>query len=58
MLLVRSIVFLLLAASAVCFALFAATGQQRYKRLGLVILKWTIAAGLAFFAVLAFQRLF
>jgi hypothetical protein len=57
MLLVRSIVFLLLLASIVCFALFAGTGQPRYKRLGLVILKWTIAAGLAFFAVLAVQRL-
>ena len=32
------------------------TGDARYKRRGLFILKWTVAAALAFFAVLIVQR--
>jgi hypothetical protein len=36
--------------------MFAATGQARYKRVGLVILKWTVFAALAFFAVLIAER--
>jgi hypothetical protein len=54
---VRALVFLLLAAAAVSFGLFAATGQQRYKRFGLVIVKWTLAAAAVFFAVLFVQQL-
>lgn len=54
---VRGLVFLLLLVAAVCFALFAATGKPRYKRLGLAILKWTVAAALVFFGVLIVQRL-
>jgi hypothetical protein len=57
MLIVRWLVLVLLVASAICFVLFAVTGQARYKRMGLVILKWTVFAALAFFAVLIFERL-
>lgn len=57
MLLLRWAVLLLLVASAVSFAFYAGTGQDRYKRFGLVILKWTVAAGLLFFAVLILQRI-
>jgi hypothetical protein len=57
MLIVRWLVLLLLVASAICFVLFAVTGQVRYKRMGLVILKWTVFAALAFFAVLIVERL-
>lgn len=54
---VRLLVLVLLLAAAVFFVLYAATGQPRYKRVGLVILKWTLAATLAFFVVLALDRL-
>ena len=57
MLIVRWLVLVLLVASAICFVLFAVTGQAKYKRYGLTILKWTVASALVFFAVLAVERL-
>jgi hypothetical protein len=54
---VRAAVFLLLLAAAILFALYAYTGQPRYKRLGLTTLKWTVIAALGFFAVLIADRL-
>jgi hypothetical protein len=54
---VRWLVLVLLVASAICFVLFAVTGQAKYKRFGLTILKWTVASALVFFAVLAVERL-
>ncbi|KQT08921.1 hypothetical protein [Ramlibacter sp. Leaf400] len=54
---VRVAVLLLLLAAAVQFALYAYTGQPRYKRMGLATLKWTIIAALGFFAVLIADRL-
>jgi hypothetical protein len=33
------------------------TGHMAYRRWGLVIFKWTVVAGLGFFAVLAVQRM-
>lgn len=57
MLLFRGAMLLLLVAAAVCFAFYAGTGQVRYKRYGLVILKWTLIAAFAFFAVLILERL-
>lgn len=57
MLIVRWLVLVLLVASAICFVLFAVTGQAKYKRFGLTILKWTVASALVFFAVLAVERL-
>ena len=53
----RAAIFLLLLGSAVCFGLYAWSGQAHYKRWGLVTLKWTIAAALGFFAVLIVDRL-
>ena len=53
----RAILFALLVGSALCFVLYAGTGQPRWRRLGLVILKWTLVAAFAFFAVLIGQRL-
>jgi len=55
--LVRLLVLLLLLAAAVNFAIYAGTGNPRYKRLGVVILKWTLIAALGFFAVLVADRL-
>lgn len=55
---VRILVLVLLLAAAVCFALFAFTGQPKYKRFGIAIFKWTLVATLVFFLVLAFDRFF
>ncbi len=57
MLIFRWVVMLLLAAGLVCFALYIATGQVRYRRYGLVVVKWTVVAALGFFAVLFLERL-
>ena len=57
MLIVRSLIYFLLLTAGVCFALYATTGDLRYKRWGLVTLKWTVLAGLGFFGVLIFERL-
>ena len=57
MLIFRWVVLLLLLAAAVSFAFYAGTGQPRFKQWGLVILKWTVIAALAFFGVLVLERL-
>ncbi len=57
MLIIRWIVLLLLVAGLVCFAMYLGTGQQRFRRVGILIVKWTVIAGLGFFAVLILQRL-
>lgn len=57
MLFLRWLLLALLLGSAVSFLFYALTGQERYKRYGLVTLKWTLIAGFVFFAVLIVQRL-
>ncbi|EGI78469.1 hypothetical protein ACLBKS_01500 [Hylemonella sp. W303a] len=57
MLLFRWAMLLLLMGAAVCFAFYAGTGQSRYRRWGLLTLKWTIIAALLFFAVLIVSRI-
>ena len=57
MLVFRWVMLLLLLASAVSFAFYAGTGQKRFRDIGLRILKWTLAAGFVFFAVLILERL-
>lgn len=57
MLLFRWAVLMLLLSAAVSFAFYAGTGQARYRRLGLVILKWTLIAAFGFFAVLILEHL-
>jgi hypothetical protein len=52
----RAIVLLMLLAAGVLFLLYTVTGQTRYKKLGLIVLKWTLLAGFGFFAMLIFQR--
>jgi hypothetical protein len=52
----RAILLLLLLAGLGCFAFYVATGQARWRALGLRLVKWTIGAGLAFFVVLAVER--
>ena len=57
MLVFRWIILLLLVAGIVCFAMYVGTGQTRWRALGLTIVKWTVIAGLGFFAVLVLERL-
>jgi len=56
-LLFRWLILLLLIGAAVSFAFFVATGQPRYKRWGLLTLKWTLIAAGGFFAVLILERI-
>ncbi|WP_119155453.1 hypothetical protein [Caldimonas tepidiphila] len=55
---VRVLVMLLLVASAACFGLYLFTREPRWLRLGLVITKWTVIAGLVFFGVLIVEQSF
>ena len=57
MLLFRWAIFFLLLTAGVLFAFYAGTGQARYKRLGLITLKWTLIAAFGFFAVLVLERI-
>ena len=56
MLLFRWAILLLLLAAGVSFAFYAGTGQPRFKRFGLVSLKWTLIAAFGFFLVLFLER--
>lgn len=57
MLIARLIIGLLLFSAVICFAFSIATGQARWRRLGIVIVKWTLIAALGFFGVLILERL-
>lgn len=57
MLLFRWLILLFLLAAIVSFMFYAGTGQARFKRYGLVILKWTLIAAFGFFAVLILERI-
>lgn len=57
MALARTVVLLLLLSAALSFALYAVTGQERFKRFGLTVLKGTLIAAFGFFAVLIAQRI-
>jgi len=56
MLLFRWLILLLLLAAGVSFAIYVGTGQRRYRRIGWLILKWTLIAAFGFFAVLFMER--
>ena len=56
MLLFRWAILLLLLVAGVCFAFYAGTGQVKYRRIGWIVLKWTLLAALGFFAVLIAER--
>jgi len=57
MLLFRWAIMLLLLAAAVSFAFYAGTGEPRFKKFGLVVLKWTLIAAFGFFLVLFLEQL-
>ena len=56
MLLFRWLILLFLLAAIVSFMFYAGTGQARFKRFGLIVLKWTLIAAFGFFAVLILER--
>jgi hypothetical protein len=57
MLVLRLVFGLLLAAGLVSFAIYLATGNPAWRKRGLVIVKWTVIAGLAAAAVIVLERL-
>ncbi len=57
MMVFRVVFALLMAAAVVCFAMYAGTGQARWRQRGWRLVKWTLAAALGFFAVLILERL-
>ena len=57
MLFLRWLLLALLLGSAVSFLFYALTGQERFKRYGLVTLASTLIAGFIFFVVLIVERL-
>ena len=57
MLLFRWLILLLLLAALVSFVFYMATGQPRFRRYGLLTLKWVLIAGFGFFAVLILERI-
>lgn len=57
MLIARVVFGLLFVAAILSFAMYAGTGRKRWLGLGWRIVKWTLVAGLGFFAVLVLERL-
>ena len=57
MLLFRWLIFFLLLSAGVSFGFYVATGQARFKRWGLIVLKWTLLAAAGFFLVLVLERI-
>jgi len=57
MLFLRGLFLLLLLSAAASFLFYALTGQERFKRYGLVTLKWTLIAAFIFFIGLIVERL-
>jgi len=56
MMLFRVLGAVLLGAALWCFALYALRGDMRWRQRGLLIVKWTVLAGIGFFAVLVVER--
>jgi len=57
MVIFRLVFGLLLVAGVMCFAMYIGTGRAVWRQRGLVIVKWAVLAGLAFFAVVILERL-
>ena len=58
MVVMRLVLGLLLLAGLVCLGLAVTTRQPKYRQAGIVIIRWTVVAGLAAFGVLLIERLF
>lgn len=57
MMIFRVVVALLMLGAILCFAMYIGTGRAYWRQRGLVVVKWTVLAGLGFFAVLILERL-
>jgi len=57
MLIFRLVFALLLVAGLLCFAIYIGTKQPIWRRRGILLVKWTVIAGIGFFAVLILERL-
>jgi hypothetical protein len=57
LLILRLVFGLLLAAGLVSFALYIATGNPVWRQRGIVIVKWTVIAGLGAAAVIVLEQL-
>jgi hypothetical protein len=57
MLIFRLVFGLLMLASVLCFAMSVGTGDVAWRRRGLLLLTWTLAAAGVFFGVLILERL-
>ncbi len=57
MLIFRWTMLLLLLGVVASFVFYVATGQVRYRNLGLKIMKWAVLAAIGFFGVLILERL-
>ena len=57
MLALRLVFGLLLVAGLVSFAIYLATGSAVWRQRGIVIIKWTVIAGLGAAAVIVLERL-
>ena len=57
MLILRLVFGLLLAAGLISFAIYVATGNPAWRRRGIVIVKWTVIAGLGAAALLVLEEL-
>ena len=47
----------LLLAALLCFGMYIGTQQRVWLQRGMIVLKWTVLAGLGFFVVIALERL-
>lgn len=56
MLLVRWLVLLLLVSGLICLGVSLLNGDLRLRRVGTLLIKWTVVAGLVFFGVLIVER--
>jgi hypothetical protein len=57
MLVLRLVFGLLLVAGLLCFAAYVATGNPLWRKRGLIVIKWTVIAGLGAAALVVLERL-
>jgi hypothetical protein len=57
MLVLRLVFGLLLVAGLLCFAAYVATGNPQWRRRGIVVIKWTVIAGLGAAAIIVLEQM-
>ncbi len=53
----RALLFLMLVGGLLCAAMYIGTGDLKWRRYGVRLLKWAVIAAFGFFAVLMLERL-